>query len=188
MDERSAIVVATPGAEPVAASGYSAALLLDCSLMLMRADVRVVEESMRRWNAAVALVRGAEHGGSVMAVGPQQHRALQALVRMDPVGLIERELAERAEAGLPPAVRAARIGGDPAAVADYLDNDEFDGIEVLGPRLAGFGEDTEAVALLRAPLSASRDLARAVKHASAVRSARKEGGRLYVELDPIQLE
>ena len=57
-------MVATPGAEPVAAGGYAAALLLDTWLALARADLRASEESLRRWLNAAALVRPAGDGGS----------------------------------------------------------------------------------------------------------------------------
>ena len=44
-----AIVVATPGAEPVAEGGYAAVVLLDTWLMLARPDLRTGEEAVRRW-------------------------------------------------------------------------------------------------------------------------------------------
>ena len=50
-----ALVLATPGVEPIAADGYAAALLLDAELLLARADLRAAEEALRRWLAAVAL-------------------------------------------------------------------------------------------------------------------------------------
>src|SRR4029079_14567038 len=52
-----ALVVATPGAEPVAADGYGAALLLDAWALLGRQDLRAAEDALRRWMAAAALVR-----------------------------------------------------------------------------------------------------------------------------------
>ena len=52
---RAAVVVATPGAEPVADGGYGAALLLDGWAMLSRADLRAGEEALRRWLNAAAL-------------------------------------------------------------------------------------------------------------------------------------
>ena len=52
-----AVVVATPGAEPVAEGGYGAALLLDGWALLARADLRAGEETLRRWMNAAALVR-----------------------------------------------------------------------------------------------------------------------------------
>ncbi|MZE80235.1 primosome assembly protein PriA, partial [Streptomyces sp. SID5475] len=52
-----ALVVSTPGAEPVAEGGYAAALLLDGWAMLGRPDLRAGEETLRRWLGAAALVR-----------------------------------------------------------------------------------------------------------------------------------
>ncbi|HEX7396410.1 MAG TPA: primosomal protein N', partial [Propionibacteriaceae bacterium] len=95
------LVVATPGAEPVADGGYAAALLLDTSVLLNRPDLRAAEEALRRWFLATALVRPASDGGTVLAVGPSGSRPLQALTRVDPVGFAERELADRVEAELP---------------------------------------------------------------------------------------
>ena len=47
-----ALVVSTPGAEPVAEGGYAAALLLDGWAMLGRPDLRAGEDALRRWIAA----------------------------------------------------------------------------------------------------------------------------------------
>ena len=52
-----ALVVATPGAEPVAEGGYGAVLLLDTWALLTRADLRAGEETLRRWLTAAALAR-----------------------------------------------------------------------------------------------------------------------------------
>ena len=54
-----ALVIATPGAEPVAPGGYAAALLLDGWALLGRPSLRAAEEAMRRWLNAAALVRPA---------------------------------------------------------------------------------------------------------------------------------
>ena len=54
-----AVVVATPGAEPRAAGGYAAALLLDGWALLGRPSLRAAEEALRRWLNAAALVRPA---------------------------------------------------------------------------------------------------------------------------------
>ncbi|MGH3906980.1 MAG: primosome assembly protein PriA, partial [Pseudonocardiaceae bacterium] len=48
-----ALVVATPGAEPLAC--YGAALLLDAAALLARPDLRAAEEALRRWMTAAAL-------------------------------------------------------------------------------------------------------------------------------------
>ena len=59
-----ALVVATPGAEPVAEGGYGAVLLLDAWSLLGRADLRAGEEALRRWLAAAALARPGARGWS----------------------------------------------------------------------------------------------------------------------------
>ena len=103
-----ALVIATPGAEPVAAEGYAAALLLDGWALLGRPSLRAAEETLRRWLNAAALVRPR---GAVVVLAEASLPAVQALVRWDPVGFAERELAERAELGFPPAVRMAAVTG-----------------------------------------------------------------------------
>ena len=103
-----ALVVATPGAEPVAAGGYAAVVLLDTWLLLGRDDLRAAEEALRRWANAVGLVRP---GGRALAVGDPAHPAIQALVRWDAGGFAARESADRATAHLPPASpRRHRVG------------------------------------------------------------------------------
>lgn len=99
--DQPALVVSTPGAEPVAEGGYAAALLLDGWAMVGRPDLRAGEEALRRWTAAAALVRGQPEGGTVVIVAEPTLRPVQALVRWDPVGHARRELAERAELGFP---------------------------------------------------------------------------------------
>ena len=186
--DASAIVVATPGAEPVAPGGYAGVLLLDTQQMLARADLRVEEESLRRWGNAMSMCRSPEAGGTVMAVGASSEPALQALVRADAGGFMERVLADRASAGLPPAVKVVRVGGDPGALAAYLDNVAFEGVDILGPVEVGGGPEPESAVLLRVPLARGRELVGMVKQAAAIRSARKEGGRLYIQVDPEVME
>ncbi len=61
-----ALVVATPGAEPVAFGGYAAALLLDADKMLRFDSLRAPEAALRRWLNAAALVRPAALEGTVV--------------------------------------------------------------------------------------------------------------------------
>jgi primosomal protein N' (replication factor Y) len=112
-----ALVIATPGAEPVAQEGYAGALLLDGWALLGRPSLRAAEEALRRWMNAAALVRPA---GPVVVLAEASLPAVQALIRWDPVHFSERELAERAELGFPPAVRMASVTGASAAVADFV--------------------------------------------------------------------
>ena len=175
-----ALVISTPGAEPVADGGYGAVLLLDGWAALGRAELRAGEEATRRWFAAAALARPAPEG-RVVVVADRGLVPVQALVRWDPAGAAERELAERTALGFPPATRMASVEGPPAAVAELLAAlPEGARADVLGPVPAG--EGTERV-LLRAARSDAGGLAAALKAAAGVRSARK-AEPVRVELDP----
>ena len=140
-----ALVVATPGAEPVAEGGYAAALLLDGNQMLARPWLRAEEQTLRRWCNAAALVRSSSRGGTVV-VTADQDRAVAALVRWDPAGHSARELQERHELGLPPAVRTAAITGPREAVSATLRDLRLpERVRVVGPApvefAAGNGAD-----------------------------------------------
>ncbi len=183
-----AIVVATPGAEPVAAAGYSAAVLLDGWALLGRATLRAAEEALRRWMNAAALVRPAAAGGIVVIVADQGTPAVQALLRWDPATFADRELAARAELGFPPAARMAALTGTEDSVSALLASAPLPpGTEVLGP-VPGGEQDPELIRyLVRVPRSAGADLASALHAGQAARTARKDAGQLRVQLDPAAL-
>ncbi|MFC8434506.1 primosomal protein N' [Streptomyces sp. NPDC057253] len=194
-----ALVVSTPGAEPVAEGGYAAALLLDGWAMLGRPDLRAGEDALRRWIAAAALVRGQGAGGTVVVVAEPTLRPVQALVRWDPVGHAVRELGERAELGFPPVSRMAAVSGTGEAVAGFMAAVELPAeAEVLGPvplpvtgvggpRRVGappVGERWERV-LVRVPPGRGAALASALKAAQAARMAAGRGdGVVWVRVDP----
>ncbi|WP_420032604.1 primosomal protein N' [Streptomyces sp. cg28] len=196
-----ALVVSTPGAEPVAEGGYAAALLLDGWAMLGRPDLRAGEDALRRWIAASALVRPQEAGGTVVVVAEPTLRPVQALVRWDPVGHAVRELADRAELGFPPVSRMAAVSGLPDALAAFLGAVELPAdAEVLGPvpvpesggggtRRPGApppGEHWER-ALVRVPPGSGAALAAALKQAQAARMARGGNEPVRVRVDPLDI-
>lgn len=175
------IVVATPGAEPVAATGYSAVVLLDTWLFLSRADLRAGEEALRRWMNAASLIRP---GGKVLLVGAPEHPALQAMVRWDPGGFAERELLDRQSAHLPPASRLATVTGESEVVAAALQEVDFPaGTEVLGPVPL---EEAQARFVVRSPRASGPALSEALRELQGRRSARKLP-HLRVEVDPTDL-
>jgi primosomal protein N' (replication factor Y) len=181
------LVVATPGAEPVAEGGYGAALLLDGWALLGRADLRAAEETLRRWMTAAALVRPGGDGGRVVVMTDSSLAPVQALVRWDPAWHAGQELAGRAELGFPPAVRMAAVDGSPAAVADLLEGVDLPpSAEVLGPVPLERGDGAERV-LVRVGRAEGRALAAALRAAVAVRTARKEQDLARIRLDPIEL-
>jgi primosomal protein N' (replication factor Y) len=194
-----ALVIATPGAEPVAPEGYAGALLLDGWALLGRPSLRAAEEALRRWMNAAALVRAA---GPVVVLAEASLPAVQALIRWDPVIFSERELAERAELGFPPAVRMASVTGASDAVAEFVGSAGLPArAEVLGPVPAGSwgsgrpesGErasrerEPQERALIRISRGEGLALARALHAAQATRSARKDGAAVRVQLDPAEV-
>jgi primosomal protein N' (replication factor Y) (superfamily II helicase) len=182
-----AIVVATPGAEPLVPGGYAAVLLLDTWLLLARSDLRAGEEALRRWTNAAALVGPTPDGGPgrVLAVGDATHPALQALVRWDHPGFARRETAERRAAHLPPSSRMATVTGPPdqvdAAVAGLV---LPLGVELLGPVPVDDADSRRYV--VRVPRAAGPALSAALLRMQAERAARKEP-HLRVEVDPVSL-
>jgi primosomal protein N' (replication factor Y) len=149
-----AVVVATPGAEPICPGGYGAALLLDGWALLSRPDLRAAEEALRRWANAAALVRP---GGAVVVGAEAGLATVQALVRWDPAGAAQRELA------------AARLP---------------EGAQVIGP--VPVDGDTERV-LVRVPRAAGAELGARLKEATAGRSARRSAEPVRIQLDPQEL-
>ncbi|WP_250007807.1 primosomal protein N' [Actinoplanes sp. M2I2] len=180
-----AVVVATPGAEPVAAEGYGAVLLLDTWALLTRSDLRAAEETMRRWLNAAALARPSRRGGKVVVVADGSLAPVQALIRWDPAWFALRELTERRELAFPPASRMASVTGRAEAVADFLHVARLpDDTELLGPVPA---DDDQERMLLRVPRSQAAALAHALHQAAAVRSAKKTTLPVRLEIDPSAL-
>ncbi|MEV7971059.1 primosomal protein N' [Sphaerisporangium sp. NPDC088356] len=184
-----ALVVATPGAEPVAEGGYAAAVLLDGWALLGRPDLRAAEETLRRWMNAAALLRPA---AELVVLADSAVPAVQALLRWDPVTHAERELAERTLLGFPPAVRVATLTGSAGGVREMAVGLRLpEGAQVLGPvpidrpRHAP-GEPEERI-VIRVPRGAGAALARTLKGAEGVRSARKAPDLVRVCMDPIDL-
>jgi primosomal protein N' (replication factor Y) len=193
--DTSAIVVATPGAEPSAVAGYAGAVLMDTPLLLLRQDLRAAEEALRRWLNVIALVRSGADGGSVIAVGESAGRALQAMVRVDPGGFAARELEDRTAAHFPPAVTLITIEGPPEALAEFVALIQPPlHTEILGPVEPDIqrapSDDTRGPVqrvTMRAPLSDGAKLVRATKEAAAIRSARKSSGSLRIRVNPVDL-
>jgi len=205
------LVIATPGAEPVAENGYAATLLLDAWASMDRPSLDASEEALRRWLAAAALTRSASAGGVTVLCGAPTQTTLplvEALVRWDPAWFVERELAERVGLSLPPAVRMAQLVGSRAAVQAALEVAGLaDSVERLGPLpwspvgpaaggmaaggtaagAGGTGDDAapKIQLLLRARLEDGPALTAALKDMRAVRSARKEREPVSVRVDPV---
>jgi primosomal protein N' (replication factor Y) len=192
-----ALVVATPGAEPPAAGGYGAALLLDTWALLGRQDLRAAEDALWRWMTAAALVRARGDGGVVTIVAESSIPTVQSLIRWDPVGHAEAELSARAEVGLPPSVHIAALDGTADAVAALLDQAQVpDDADVLGPvdlppgvrRPAGTPAGVPITRMLvRVRREQGLALAASLRRGIGVLSARQDHGPARVQIDPLHI-
>ncbi|RZS89388.1 replication restart DNA helicase PriA [Motilibacter rhizosphaerae] len=198
--DRPAIVVATPGVEPVADAGYAAALLLDGGAMLARPALRAQEDALRRWLDAASLVRPAGEGGTVVVCLEGERPVVSALLRWDPFGHGLAELEEREPLGLPPAARVAVLSGAPATVAEaaveldrLVREARLDGVRAgsvleLEPEpRPGSAPEPRARVLVRAPRRSGAGLAAALAALQAGRSARRARDPLRVVVDPVDL-
>ncbi|GAA3690406.1 primosomal protein N' [Arthrobacter ginkgonis] len=176
---RPALVVATPGAEPVAEGGYAAVLLLDGDRMLARDGLRTGEEVLHRWMSAAALARPSRDGGTVV-VAAQESDPLRALVRWDPAAYADRELALRRELGLPPAVRTAVLTGPAEAADRFVEGLALpEGVRVNGPVLEEDGHRW----LLFFGYAAGASVTAELRRRKAVSSAAREPV-VHVRVDP----
>ena len=192
-----ALVVATPGAEPRAPAGYGAALLLDSWSLLGRQDLRAAEDTLRRWMAAAAQVHCRAEGGVVAVVAESAIPTVQALIKWDPVGHAEAELAARTDVGLPPAVHMAAVDGAADAVAALIDQAELpEDADVLGPvdlppgvrRPPATAADEAVIRnLIRVRHEEGLALAGALRQAIAVNSARHDHEAVRVQIDPLHI-
>jgi primosomal protein N' (replication factor Y) len=130
-----ALVIATRGAEPIAAGGYRAVLLLDGERMVARESLRVAEDCLRWWSNAVALAAG---GAPSILVGIGGSLAT-ALVTWRQADFARAELADRRRLRFPPAVRVATVTGTVDATARAIAALEVDPLDVLGPVDTGPG-------------------------------------------------
>jgi primosomal protein N' (replication factor Y) len=142
VDARPALVVATRGAEPVAAGGYRAILLLDGERMLARESLTVAEDCLRWWSNAIALA-APRAPAIIVGVGGALARAL---VTWSQHRFTAAELPDRRALRFPPMVRLATVTGRPETVEqavsslpDSVDGHESATIDVLGPVDAGDG-------------------------------------------------
>lgn len=190
VSDKPAIVVATTGAEPIAEGGYTAVVLLDAEVLLAREELRASEEALRRWMNAATLARSTEEGGRVLIVGDAAVPSIQALVRWDPRGFVEREIEERTVAHLPPASMVAQVSGEASAVEAFVAELALPArADVLGPiRPVGADADPDSPVrvVIRVPRSERAQMTAALRVVQGVWSTRKRT-HVRVHIDPRNL-
>lgn len=159
---RASIIVATPGAEPLAASPevsedelpasheksqatqllqkpgyygfYGAAIMLDPWITLGKEDLRAQENAVRQWMHATSLVLPRSAGGIAVLTADAQLPAVQAVQRWEPHATAHAELEERTHAHFPPVATVAAIDGTTETIQQLLDQwTQPEHAELLGP-------------------------------------------------------
>lgn len=191
VDDKPALVVATRGAEPIAANGYRAIILLDGARMLQAPELRIGESCLRWWANAAAL---AAPGAPIHLVGVNGPVA-RALATWTPAAYARSELESRRPLQMPPTTRVAQIDGLPASVRTALDAVSQIGIRgeaVLGP--VPIGDEGRMRALVRFEYAAGHAVASALRATVVAEAAQARRGRgrqripLAVHLDILEPE
>lgn len=170
--EESAIVIATQGAEPVSTHGYAAVIVLDANATLHRVGLRAMEDAAMRWFAAAVLAR--PRAPMFIAV-PHGDPIVQALVRWQAPWLAERDLAERAAAGMPPATRLIVLRGTHTDITEVTSTLPSE-CRVLGP--------VDGRAMVLVPRALATIVIDQLRGITASRSARRSAGVVTVVVDP----
>ncbi|MCR2811909.1 primosomal protein N' [Microbacterium sp. zg.Y1084] len=177
VDAKPALVIATRGAEPIAAGGYRAVVLLDGDRMLMADDLRIGESCLRWWSNAAAL---AAPGAPVHLVSVTGAVA-RALATWTQAAYARTELAERAPLHMPPVVRVATVDGSTEAVRTCLDTLRADVPTLTDEAILGpVSTEAGARAVVRFDYGLGRAVAESLRSAvvaDALRARRSAKGR-----------
>jgi primosomal protein N' (replication factor Y) len=150
--------------------------------MLSRPELGATQETFAKWNECASLVRP---DGEVLVVADSEHPAVQALIRHDPAGFAQRELEQRTQVSLPPAVRLAAITGNQADIDDALAMLELNPETLVRGPVPG--RENQVRMLISCDRKLGLDLATQLKAMTTARSAKHKGGSVNVRIDPINL-
>jgi len=184
VSDEPALVIATRGAEPIAAGGYRAVLLLDGESMVARESLRVGEDCLRWWSNAAAL---AARRAPIVLVGVGGALA-STLATWRQADYARAELADRRCLRFPPAVRVATLTGAIGAVSDAIEAVGVDHADILGP--VDTGEGTVRT-IVRFDYGLGHDIAeglRAEVVRNATRRRRPIPGKSYAAPPPPSLK
>jgi primosomal protein N' (replication factor Y) len=101
VEKKPSLVLATTGAQPEVEGGYAAVVILDGMRFFAHTDLRTQERARELFFETSSLI---SPKGSVLLVIDEAHPIVSAIARWNVAPLIKRELSERTELHLPPAV------------------------------------------------------------------------------------
>src|SRR5690606_9473978 len=174
VDAQPPLVIATRGAEPAAAGGYRAVILLDGARM-PQAPQRHSGESCLRWRANAA--QPGAPGAPIHLVGVNGPVA-RALATWSPAAYARSELEARLPLRMPHTDRVAQIDGQSVSVRTALAALAEIGIAgeaVLGP--VPSGDDGRVRALVRFGYAAGQSVAGVLRAAVVADAAQRRRGR-----------
>jgi primosomal protein N' (replication factor Y) len=180
-----AIVVATPGAQPRTAGGYSAVVILEGLRFLADSQLRAMENAREIFFSTVAM--SAPDTTSVVVLD-ESNPLIGELNRWSIGRLARAELADRLATKLPPYYRQVLFQGESREILRLsegfvqMQSDQRLPLEVeiIGPIEKGGGE---AALLLTAPLDQSAELIEVVAQVNRRRSVAKKKA-LSLRIDP----
>jgi primosomal protein N' (replication factor Y) len=111
------IIVATTGSEPNGV--YSAIVMLDGEKIFNRPSLRAEEMAKFHW---FSLLAKASSTAEIFLSLPNNHPAVQSLLRADPMANAISELSNREKAKLPPYYRVAVVEGDKDEISKFAEN------------------------------------------------------------------
>ena len=139
---QSALVLATPGAQPFVPGGYAAVVLLDGIRFFSHTDLRSAERARELFFETAAMIKTS---GKVLLVIDDVHPIVSAIARWNVAPLIKRELSERSDVNLPPIVDSALLIVEDSEAsmiarglrAAHADNRLPQSVQILGPTSIG---------------------------------------------------
>ena len=210
------IVIATPGFEPrvrpvsaeqgSAGHEYRAVAVLDAWTSLYALGVVARLDTLTAWMRAVSLCAPRSRGGQALILGETDPAIAQSLMLWDSRILAAKDLEERVETGMPPAVAAACVWGRRDAVmtlmqrigalgGDWTACGELPGmlgpVPIAQPDTVDAREleatDDRVKAVIRVPQSRRAELAARLHRETARHVASREPGELRFRVDPKDL-
>ncbi|MEN9736434.1 MAG: hypothetical protein RL129_1145 [Actinomycetota bacterium] len=145
IDNKPALVLATPGSQPQVAEGYSAVVILDGTRFFAHTDLRTAERARELFLESSSLI---SKKGSVLLVIDDSHPIVASIARWNIAPMLKRELAEREELALPPYSTSAVLVVDQLSAAQIhsglkkaIDQGRLpDSTRIFGPTIIAKGQ------------------------------------------------
>ncbi len=136
VNNENAIVVATPGAEPVCEDKYSSLVIIDSFLYLSRAGLSTNEDNYRKWINAISLVKNEKNGGKFFINLEGTNKILQSLIKKLSDWYLSSELEIREQTNLYPISDTYVLNGLINEINEInTEISKIQGLTLLGPSL-----------------------------------------------------